>query len=85
MGVFEDHAPQYAMQGLTVFPVGGGDGKLPLVKGWNKSGQHKLDHYCRNFPDSNIGFIDGELITRVDIDDKNLRKFAQKHFGDTPV
>ena len=85
MGVFADHAPVYAAHGLRVFPTGGEDGKHPLIRGWNKVGTNAVSELIKKFPDANIGVIDGDFITRVDIDDPKLVQGAIDRFGDTPI
>jgi hypothetical protein len=85
MGIFADFAPQYAARGLRVFPVGRENGKIPLIKGWPKVRTTTVNELARKFPDANIGVVDGDLITRVDIDDLNLIDLALDRFGETPI
>jgi hypothetical protein len=84
-GVFADNALVYTANGLRVFPTGGEDGKRPLIKRWNKVGANAVSELIKKFPDANIGVIDGDFITRVDIDDPKLVQGAIDRFGNTPV
>ena len=84
-GLFADHAPVYAAHGLRVFPTGGDDGKRPLIQRWQKVGLGAVPRLIKLFPNANIGVIDGDLITRVDIDDFTLVESAVSRFGDTPT
>ena len=83
--IFADNAPLYAEKGFRVFPTGGHTGKIPHVLGWPKAGKKTLPIHIEKFPDANIGVIDGELITRIDIDDPELIDGAIRRFGDSPV
>ena len=84
--IFADHAPDYLEAGLVVFPTGGDDGKLPLVKNWQKFGRRAGFELIKRFPDANIGVRDGgNGITRIDIDDTALINDAILRFGDTPI
>lgn len=84
---FAEAAPQYAAHGLRVFPVGGEDGKRPLIKGWPKIGHHTFERLSPKFDTANVAVIDGDPggIVRVDIDDPDLVEIALDRFGDTPV
>jgi hypothetical protein len=59
--------------------------KKPLIKGWPKVGRKASIDLCDKFPDANIGVIDGEKVTRIDIDDSALIDGAIEGFGDTPI
>jgi hypothetical protein len=83
--IFKTFAPKFAALGLTVFPVGGSDGKKPKVKHWEKFGPKSHERYLDKFATDNIGLLDGKEITRIDIDDPNLIDGAIERFGDTPV
>lgn len=83
--IFQTYAPEYAAAGLTVFPVGGEDGKVPLVPYWPQFGPRSHTRFLEKFADANIGLVDGKEITRVDIDDPALIDSSISRFGDTPI
>lgn len=84
---FAEAAPQYAAHGLRVFPVGGEDGKRPLINSWPKVGRRTFERLSLKFATANVAVIDGDPggIVRVDIDDPDLVEMALDRFGDTPV
>jgi len=75
--------------GLAVIPVGGDDGKKPLVKWANvkkRFPRRTLEAWRGKFPDANIGVLcalSGVFI--VDIDDPEQVPAMLKRFGDTPL
>lgn len=83
--IFRDHAHNYARLDISVLPCLGEDGKRPLIKNWQRAQPNWAWWMAKKFPQANIGFIDGNSITRVDVDDPSLAKMAQKRFGRTPV
>uniref|UniRef100_A0A2A4YVH0 DNA primase/polymerase bifunctional N-terminal domain-containing protein n=1 Tax=OCS116 cluster bacterium TaxID=2030921 RepID=A0A2A4YVH0_9PROT len=86
--IFATHAVDYADQGLYVFPVGGEDGKRPLVKNWRKFGPDTWKNVSERFASDNIGFLNGvgrNPVTIVDIDDPLLIDSAMQIFGETPI
>lgn len=85
--VFAEWAPGYAEQGLVPIPVGGRNGKVPLIKEWQHTTLQHLDSLIDRFPDANIGLLDGTPngITRIDIDNPDLIEYAIQRFGDTPL
>ena len=85
MGVFADHAALYTDKGFRVFPTGKDAGKVPLIRGWQKVGRKAAIALAKQFPDANIGVIDGDKVTRIDIDDPELIDGSIRRFGDTPV
>ena len=85
MGFFAEYAPAYADAGLVVFPVGGDDGKTPLVAHWNRFGRNSHARLVEKFPDTNIGLLDGIGVCRVDIDDPAYVDHCIDRFGYTPI
>ena len=85
MNIFADHAPRYAEAGFRCFPTGGPDGKKPLIKNWQKVGRRAAPELADKFPDANLGVLDGDRVTKVDIDDPALIDGAIERFGDTPI
>lgn len=84
---FADHAAAYAARGLRCFPVGGDNGKTPLVQGWRRFGTDSWQRLKDNpvFAGANIGILDGYRIMRVDCDDTSYDDLIEKRFGRTPV
>lgn len=89
---FRTHAEKYLEAGLSVFPVGGDDGKKPLVtwKHWqSKRPEPKtLYGWFDRFPCANVAIVTGELsgITVVDSDNPKItlrELFAI--YGETPL
>ena len=83
--IFKDHAHEYARRGLSVFPCLGVDGKRPLIKKWQTARPGWVRWMAEKFPQANIGLIDGDLVTRVDVDDLSLAEMARERFGETKV
>lgn len=89
--VFAAHAGEYARHGLRAFPVGGPDGKRPLVRSWQKAGSDSWRRWreLRRFANANIGIVDGTPggISRVDVDspEPSVLADAIRRFGDSPV
>jgi len=82
--LFLNFAPDYAEYGLTVFPVGGDNGKKPQVKNWRKFGPHTWEKLPSKFDNSNIGIVN-KTLTIVDIDNPKLFHKCLVRFGDTPI
>jgi hypothetical protein len=59
--------------------------KKPAIKGWQSVGQKAVVALAKKFPNENIGVVDGDVITRVDIDNPKLIDGAIQKFGDTPI
>lgn len=75
--------------GLAVLPVGGEDGKKPLVK-WSGRrgllGSDALAKLCNKFPTANIGVITGiSGVTVVDCDAPEAVAAMIERCGDTPL
>lgn len=85
MGIFADYAPLYVERGFRVIPTGKKDGKKPLIRKWQTVGTQDAAKLAEKFPDANIAVIDGDKVTRIDVDDPDLMKGAIQRFGDTPV
>jgi hypothetical protein len=81
-----------ARKGLTVIPVGGDDGKTPLVK-WKRMkgmGATAIAELISKHPDANIGILTGERsrlhVTIIDVDgDGSDVQEAIERFGTTPL
>jgi bifunctional DNA primase/polymerase-like protein len=89
MGAFSATALRLAAAGLAVLPLGGDDGKVPLVK-WahwkSRPGAEFIRTLIATHPSANIGIICGlSGVTVVDIDDLDLVQPMIERFGDTPL
>src|SRR2546425_678030 len=89
MSAFTAAAPSLAAAGLTVLPLGGDDGKVPLIK-WANWKRHPglafIRALIKEHPDANIGVVCGlSGVTVVDIDDLDLMPLMIERFGDTPL
>jgi len=88
-GPFGDAALALHAHRLAVIPVGGEDGKVPLVKwaGWKKpAGRPFLLKLVKQHAEKNIGILCGlSKITVVDIDDRDLLPAMLVRFGSTPL
>ena len=86
--IYANHAADYAEHGLIVFPTGKENGKIPLVKYWNKFGSNSWERYIDKYPSANIGIINGKgkhPICAIDIDDPKLLQEAVDTFGETLI
>jgi hypothetical protein len=89
MAAFQDAGPAWAAAGIVPLPLGGVDGKRPLIKGPAKLGRHAALQLAPKFPDAGLGFWCGRRngLTVVDIDstaDAELQ-YAIDTYGDSPV
>jgi hypothetical protein len=88
-GPFGAEAVALADCGLAVMPVGGKDGKQPLVKWANLKrpfGPRTLRKLADIHGSANIGVICGlSQVSVVDIDDPSLTETMIAHFGKTPL
>lgn len=86
---FADAARDYASRGLVPIPLGGDDGKKPLVTFGNWKGPPAPRHLNRligKFTAANIGILCGPPgPTVVDVDDPRLFDVAISRFGLTPL
>ena len=85
MGIFADNVPLYVERGFRVIPTGKKDGKKPLIGNWQNVGKKAATELAKQFPDANIAVIDGDKVTRIDVDDPELMDGAIQRFGNTPV
>ena len=73
---FADVAQDLRGRGLAPIPLGGDDGKVPLVKWRNLRWRHSretLGRFVDNHPTANVGVLTGlSNVTVVDIDDVEL-------------
>jgi hypothetical protein len=86
---FADAAPKLFTR-LAVMPVGGSDGKKPLLKGWNKwtrrPGKDFIEKLMERCPGANIGTVCGPSgLFIVDNDDPRAVQAMLERFGDTPL
>ncbi len=86
---FAKGAPDLQSLGLAVLPVGGDDGKTPLVK-WQKWSRQPsiefINKLCYRHPEANVGVICHlSGVTVVDIDDPAQLEPMLERFGDTPL
>lgn len=75
--------------GLAPIPLGGDDGKVPLVR-WqtwkHRPGKEFLERLIADHPTANVGILTGlSRVTVVDIDDSSLVDDMVHRFGDTPL
>jgi len=90
MGVFSEHAAEYAAHGLRVFPasVTGDDSgwlKKPSIKNWRKAATTRPSNFAERFPDAAIGILNDNALTVVDLDEPGLIDWAIDRFGETPI
>lgn len=87
--LFAAFAPELARYGLAVIPVGGDDGKRPLVR-WplRAVGPNSvaLAVWARDHPSANIGVLTKpSKLTVVDVDDPAIADEIERRFGFTPI
>jgi DNA-binding XRE family transcriptional regulator len=93
LGSFARSAETLWRAGLAPIPVGGDDGKKPLVTSFTKwkrrPGPSTIRKWIDKYPDANVGIVTGPLsgISVVDIDsvDSMLQHQIVERFGDTPL
>jgi hypothetical protein len=88
-GPFSDAAPELCRHGLAVIPLGGADGKVPLVE-WQKwprpPGRKAIAELAAKFPSANIGVLTGlSGVTIVDVDEPAIVDDMLRRFGTTPL
>jgi DNA-binding XRE family transcriptional regulator len=86
---FADAALGLAAHGLAVIPLGGDDGKKPLVA-WEKMrrrpGRAFLERLAARHGTANIGILTGlSGIVVIDVDESGLINDAIRRFGETPL
>jgi hypothetical protein len=89
-GAFASGAHKMAACGLAVLPLGGDDGKKPLVRGWgeckHRPGSEFIDKIVAKHPDANAGIVCGlSCVTVLDIDDLAATDDLIRKCGDTPL
>lgn len=93
LGPFATAAEALWHAGLAPIPVGGEDGKKPLVTRFTKW-KHRpnlitIQNWIGKYPDANIAIVTGQLsdVVLVDIDstDPALRQQMIERFGDTLI
>lgn len=88
-GPFATAALDLLAHGLAPIPLGGNDGKVPLIRSrtWkHRPGKEFLERLVRSHPTANIGILTGlSGVTVVDIDDASLVDDMVRRFGDTPL
>jgi hypothetical protein len=80
-GIFSTWQPPYSEHGIAVFPVG--EGKRPLVRGWQKVGLKGSAELAEKFLDANaLGYVTGgrSNVTVLDIDTTD-EKIAEDAIG----
>ncbi len=86
---FQEAAQQYAAAGIASLPLGGEDGKRPLVKHPQRFGVKAALKIAPKFPEANLGFWCGRRsnLTVVDIDsaDESELRWTQDTFGRSPI
>jgi hypothetical protein len=89
MAAYEDAARKYIAAGIVPLPLGGEDGKRPLVKGPDRFGRRAALQIATKFPNANLGFWCGRhnRLTVVDIDSSKDAEldYALASFGPSPV
>lgn len=84
---YADAAQNLRQHGLVPIPVGGNDGKKPLVQ-WPKQayGERAIASFINRHPAANVGVLCGlSGVTVVDIDDPVLLDAMLERFGETPL
>ncbi len=86
---FADAALVLRDHGLAPVPLGGDDGKVPLVR-WrtweHRPGRQFLERLADKHPTANVGVLTGlSGVTVVDVDDPELVDGMLRRFGDTPL
>jgi hypothetical protein len=74
--------------GLAPIPLGGADGKVPLVKHKDRQpySRDTLNKFAASYPSANVGILTGpSRLTVIDIDDPALVDTMLARFGDTPL
>lgn len=89
-GPFAVAALALSRRGLAVVPLGGEDGRHPLVHGWSvwkkPPGATFIIKMVAQHPDANIGISCGPShVTVIDIDNPLLLDLMIERFGDTPL
>ncbi len=85
--IYADYTPLYAEYGLRVVPTGTENGKKPLIRSWQRIGKPAMTRLAKQYPDANLGIIDGDRdgVVVIDVDDPALLEHAIEQFGNTPL
>lgn len=88
-GPFATAVPDLRSRGLAPIPLGGDDGKVPLIR-WRTwkhcPGKEFLERLIADHPTANVGILTGlSRVTVVDIDDLSLVDDMVRRFGNTPL
>ncbi len=91
-GAFAAAAVNLLCRGLFPIPVGGRDGKVPMIRYFTtmrRPGPATLHKWIARWPIQNVGIVTGPIskITVVDIDgdDPGLLREIERRFGETPI
>jgi hypothetical protein len=88
---FAENAEALWSAGLTPIPLGGDDGKQPLIRGftkwWRRPALSTVLKWAQRHPNANVGIVTGKLsgVTIVDIDDSSNIDEMIERFGETPL
>jgi hypothetical protein len=86
---YQDAAREYVAVGMVPLPLGGEDGKRPLVSHPGKFGRHAALQIAPKFPEANLGIWCGHFnrLTVVDIDSpkESELQYALDTFGPSPI
>lgn len=82
---YRDDAPLLSLYGLVAFPLGGDNGKKPLVANWHKL-RLSVPTSVVSFSTANTAIAMRQSnLTVVDVDDHNAMPECLDRFGDSPV
>jgi hypothetical protein len=88
MGPFGKYAAQLAELGLSPLPVGGPDGKMPLLKRYTNGlvSIANASSFALRFGSANIALLTGlSGLTVVDVDEPGLASQMERRFGSTSL
>ena len=90
IGSFASAALEMRAMGLAVMPVGGNDGKSPMITGFTRwrgpPAVATVQKWLPRFGAANIGISCGpSRIAVIDVDDANLLERVLSTYGDTPL
>jgi hypothetical protein len=88
MAAFRDNVLPYAKLGLAPVPVGGREGKTPLIKGYTNAlvTVTNVAAFALRFGSANIALLTGaSRLAIVDVDDADLVPDMLHRFGPTPL
>ncbi|WP_108819191.1 bifunctional DNA primase/polymerase [Pseudovibrio sp. Alg231-02] len=89
LNIFQEHGPRLAELGLCVIPLGGEDGKKPLVQGFDKlEAPYSIEAIVGwaegAFRNANVGIVTGwpSQVFVVDVDDSSLVPEMLNRYGE---